>query len=87
MNKYFVSLMAVIALSQLSLGETKLCENYAKYAAIRAYKSEVGTIQGSEGIEFSATLLKLKNEWVEYQVTISDNNEDGETWTVDYWVS
>jgi hypothetical protein len=86
MNNYLMSLFAVITMSQLTFGVTKPCANYAKYAAIKAYKAEVGSIQGSDGIEYTATLLKKQGQLVEYKVAISDNNEDGETWTFDYWV-
>lgn len=72
-----------IALFSLS---TFACENYAKYGAIKAYKAEMGTVQGSDGIEYEATLVGLRNDISAYVVSISDNNEDGEYWTVDYSV-
>lgn len=62
------------------------CSNYAKFAAIRAYKAEVGTVQGSDGIEYSASLLEHQGSIYKYSVSISDNNEDGESWTVEYLV-
>lgn len=62
------------------------CENYAKYSAIKAYKAEVGTVQGSDGIGYDATLIALRGDVSAYVVSISDNNEDGEYWTVDYQV-
>lgn len=69
-----------------AFGSARPCQNYAKYAAIRAYKAEMGTVQGSTGIEYSAHLEKKKGNLVEYTVTITDNNEDGEVWDVDYRV-
>lgn len=61
------------------------CDNYAKQGAIRAYKSQ-GAVQGSEGIEYSAKLVKSANSVYDYLVSISDNNDEGESWTVDYLV-
>lgn len=63
------------------------CDNYAKYGAIRAYISEVGVVQGSEGIQYEIKeKLKAKSPFYNYIVSISDNNEDGDVWTVDYFV-
>lgn len=64
----------------------ELCENFAKYAAIRAYKASVGTVQGSEGIDYAAKLVAKEQSRLLFVVSISDNNEDGETWTTDYQV-
>ena len=78
-----------ITLALLGLGfsaESMACANFAKNAAIRAYFAEVGTVQGSEGIQYEATLLSSRNNIEAYLVAISDNNEDGEYWTVDYQV-
>ncbi len=62
------------------------CANMAKFGAIRAYKAEVGTIQGSDGIQYEATLTGVRGEVASFLVSIYDNNEDGETWTVNYSV-
>jgi hypothetical protein len=62
------------------------CENKAKYGAIRAYKAEVGTIQGSNGVETKADLVQERNGAYSYIVSVMDNNEDGEYWTLDYAV-
>ncbi|KYG68015.1 hypothetical protein AZI87_01725 [Bdellovibrio bacteriovorus] len=62
------------------------CENHAKAAAIRTYKAAVGTVQGSEGIQYSSVKEEGWNNPYLYTVTIADNNEDGETWEVDYEV-
>lgn len=62
------------------------CANFAKSGAIRAYKAETGTIQGSNGIEYSAKLIGTRGDISDYLVTIADNNEDGESWEVDYAV-
>lgn len=62
------------------------CANMAKNGAIRAYMSEMGTVQGSEGIQYSAHLVHQTGNSYKYEVVISDNNEDGETWDVNYLV-
>lgn len=63
------------------------CANFAKSAAIKAYKASVGTVQGSDGIEYEITKkLKARLPFHNYNVAISDNNEDGETWTNTYFV-
>jgi hypothetical protein len=62
------------------------CSGYAKSAAIRAYKAETKTVQGSRGIEYIARLVDTKPESLTYLVTIADNNEDGDTWQFDYLV-
>lgn len=67
--------------------EKATCENMAKNAAIRAYYSEVGVVQGSDGIQYKAKLEKVDGNVNEFIVSISDNNEDGEAWTIDYYVS
>ena len=58
------------------------------FGAIRAYKSEIGFVQGSDGIKYSATLIdntKKENE-ATYLVGVDDNNEDEEYWTWNYLV-
>lgn len=62
------------------------CANKAKYEAIRHYKAESGTIQGSDGPQYSAVLIKANGNVYDYEVTIADNNEDGDYWEVDYKV-
>lgn len=62
------------------------CANFAKFAAIRAYKAEMGTVQGSNGIDYSAEMIRSDRGTTTYVVTIRDNNEDGEVWEVDYSV-
>ena len=63
------------------------CSNFAKAAASRAYKASVGTIQGSEGIQYEIKeKLVAKLPFHNYVISITDNNEDGDTWTVDYFV-
>lgn len=63
------------------------CENMAKSGAIRAYKGEVGEIQGSEGIQYSAELVQTDGQDSQYKVSITDNNEDGDVWTIEYLVT
>jgi hypothetical protein len=84
-KKNFIILIGLV-FSQFAFGSEKPCANYAKYAAIRAYKAETGSIQGSDGLHVSAKWIKTQNQILDYAVRISDNNEDGETWDVDYWV-
>lgn len=86
MNKQIMILIFAVTVSPLAFGTTNSCKNHAKYAAIKAYKAEMGTVQGSDGIECTETLLKKQGKLAKYKVTISDNNEDGETWDVDYLV-
>jgi hypothetical protein len=78
------SLLALI--STAFAQDSAPCANMAKYGAIRAYKAEVGTIQGSAGIQYTASLTGVRGDFASYVVAISDNNEDGETWTVNYTV-
>lgn len=87
MYPFFFALMMSLGFSSTVFAAKSPCAGFAKYGAIRAYKAEVGTIQGSEGIEYSATLKKQSGDEFTYLVTISDNNEDGETWDVDYIVT
>lgn len=69
------------------LANSKTCENYGKFGAIRAYKSEVGTVQGSEGISYEVIqTLKSEDPFYNFIVAITDNNEDGDVWTVNYLV-
>jgi len=63
------------------------CLNMAKYYAIKAYHSEMGTVQGSDGISYMANLLEEVGSQLKFVVTIQDNNEDGESWIVDYLVT
>lgn len=86
MIKQMMILIFAATVSPLAFGAAKPCENYAKYAAIKAYKAEMGTVQGSDGIGYTATPLWVRSSPVSYKITISDNNEDGETWTVGYYV-
>lgn len=78
--------LALLALSAPSMAAEFPCANMAKYGAIKAYKSETGTIQGSDGIQTVAVPTSARGNLISYLVTISDNNEDGETWEVDYTV-
>lgn len=73
----------LISASALAQGP---CENFAKFGAIRHYKSIMGTVQGSEGIEYSSKFIGTQGNISDYVVTIVDNNEDGEMWEVDYSV-
>lgn len=62
------------------------CENYAKYYAIKDYKKRVGTVQGSDGIQYESEFISVSDEELTFKVSIQDNNEDGERWTVVYEV-
>ncbi len=86
--KLVVSLL-ILAVSSLAVAQenTQACSNFAKYEAIRKYKADTGTVQGSDGIEYSAQLLKETSTQYQYVVEISDNNEDGEYWTLAYTVT
>jgi hypothetical protein len=82
-----ITLLSLFAFLNVSFATPEApCANFAKFGAIRAYKAEMGTIQGSDGIEYEATLTGTRGELSSYVVAISDNNEDGETWTVKYSV-
>jgi len=86
--KILLSLLALLLLPLHGSAQAEgPCSNMAKYAAIRAYKAEMGTVQGSDGIDYSATLIAQRGEFAGYLVTISDNNEDGDRWEADYNVS
>lgn len=79
-----LSLIAMLTLAAPAQANEIPCANMAKYAAIRAYKSQVGEIQGSEGIQYSAKATAVRNNRITYLVTIAENNEDGEMWEFDY---
>lgn len=85
MKTTLLALLA-FAFTAPAFAENSPCANMAKSAAIRAYKAETGTIQGSEGIQYEALLVGVRGNNYNYLVSISDNNEDGETWEVDYSV-
>ena len=78
---------AMMTVSLTSFAEEK-CENYAKASAIRAYKAELPTIQGSDGISYIALLLGEQSGLglFDYIVSIGENNEDGDYWEIDYAV-
>ncbi len=80
--------VALLALTtSVSASISGPCSGHAKSAAIRAYKAQMGTVQGSDGIEYEIKeKLKAKLPFHNYVVTIFDNNEDGDTWSVDYFV-
>lgn len=62
------------------------CEGYAKYFAIRDYKANTGVVQGSEGIDYQSELISSLNDEHTFKVAITDNNEDGQYWTMNYEV-
>jgi hypothetical protein len=79
-------LISIMFMTQVFAAEGP-CSNRAKYEAIRRYKAETGTVQGSDGIGHAAVLESTRGRTYTYLITISDNNEDGEYWEVDYKVS
>lgn len=81
----FVLLSCLVFLST-NVFANNTCLNKAMGFAGNAYFSEMGTIQGSEGPEFSGTFLKQSGNRLTYKIFIFDNNEDGETWTSKYLV-
>ena len=81
-----IILFSILIYSSHATASEGPCANMAKREAIRRYKAENGTIQGSDGIGYTAQLLKHNANILDYVVTISDNNEDGEYWEVDYYV-
>ncbi len=85
MTQAFLAVVLMV-LSVPVLAEQDRCVNYAKYGAIRAYKAEMGTVQGSHGIEYVAELKGTQGVFSDYVVSIYDDNEDGDTWQVDYAV-
>jgi hypothetical protein len=82
-----LSLIALLSLAASAQANEIPCANMAKYAAIRAYKAEVGEVQGSDGIQYSAVATATRGNYISYLVTISENNEDGESWEVGYNVN
>lgn len=86
--KSFMIFLAGVAFSSVSYANTQgECANYAKAAAIKAYIAMAGTVQGSEGIQYEIKQkLKAREPFHNYIVSITDNNEDGEVWTLDYFV-
>ena len=83
--KFLISIVLFFSATQV-LAANGPCENFAKAAAIREYKKSAGTIQGSDGIQYSSVQAPDWTNPYLYTVTISDNKEDGETWEVDYEV-
>lgn len=85
MHKFLISLVAIIGLGFNAQAES--CEGSAMQKAAESYFAENGTIQGSDGAEiFIEQNLKASDPFQNYLVGIYDNNEDGETWTVYYFV-
>jgi hypothetical protein len=82
-----LSLIAMLSLTASAQANEIPCANMAKYAAIRAYKAEVGEVQGSDGIKYSATVASARYNAVFYLVSIRENNEDGESWEFKYSVA
>lgn len=84
----FISFVILLSSPLLALTQTEIeqCSNQAKAGAIEAYKAEVGVVQGSYGIETSVFFVISYENIFEYLVCISDNNEDGESWSVEYLV-
>ena len=82
----FLVLALSLSFSGTAFAAGDLCSNFAQYFAIREYKNEMGTVQGSEGIGYSAELVKVQGAERTFEVAINDNNEDGDAWTVTYEV-
>lgn len=76
----------VLVLSTPVFAATQPCENYAKSAAIKTYIKKAGTIQGSDGPEYSSVRDESFNNPYIYIVTIYDRNEDEDYWEVDFEV-
>jgi hypothetical protein len=81
-----LSLIALLSVAVPAQANEIPCANMAKYAAIRAYKAEVGEVQGSDGMQYSAFATSVNNGRITYLVSISENNEDGESWEFGYYV-
>jgi hypothetical protein len=77
--------LILLAYSSLSFA-TPNCSNKAKYFAIKLYHAETGVVQGSEGLESEASLLRITTNTIQYKVSVFDNNDEGEAWGVDYLV-
>lgn len=85
--KYLIILSAIVFSYSANAEIKGECSNYALSGAIKAYKSMAGTVQGSEGIEYKIKeKLKAKLPFHNYIISITDNNEDGDVWTLDYFV-
>ena len=80
--KLMIALLLSFTATYASAAE--VCENYAKYFAIRDYKVRVGTVQGSDGIQYESELISTSGDEHTFKITIQDNNEDGDSWTVFY---
>lgn len=87
--KFLMTALIALAPAFAFAGET--CENYAKYFAIRDYKKNVGDVQGSDGMQIESEMISVGtypdgDEYL-YTVSISENNEDGDYWTVNYEIT
>lgn len=86
MKKLLNVLLGTLLLSGVAQA-ANLCEGHAKYGAMTAYMDEMGVVQGSDGATRTATLVdNLDSNKATYLVSINDNNEDGDYWTVNYLV-
>lgn len=86
MIKFILGFVALV-ISNTLFANTLECSGVAMQKAMAKYVVESGTIQGSDGAQVSVELaLKAKSPFHNYIVSIYDNNEDGETWTVYYFV-
>lgn len=80
-------IMALLALTPAFANAAEICENYAKYFAIRAYKAQ-SSVQESAGIQYESELIYIedyedRDEYL-YAVSITDKNQNGEYWTTNY---
>lgn len=81
-----ILLMGLMFVSSVAFAEEQTCANYAKYGAIKAYKSEMGVVQGSDGVYSEAQFVSRNDSTYKYNVTVWDNNEDGDVWGQQYTV-
>lgn len=76
-----------ILMATFSYAQAQTCEGLAMQKATAKYMVELGPVQGSEGPQvFIERSLKAKEPFLNYIVGVYDNNEDGEDWTVYYFV-
>ena len=83
-NLLFVFGLSVLSMQVFAIED---CSNKAKYYATKVYHAQMGAVQGSDGIEREARLVSERGDILNYVVTLSDNNDEGEAWEVDYRVS
>ena len=84
-NKVVLFLAAFLLANPVMANPVDPCSKQATRAALKAYFA-MGTIPRDEAVP-SHRLLSIENGVAEFTITINGNNEDGDTWSINYRVA